>query len=57
MPISGEVVEVNAKLESNPELVNSDAYGEGWLVKISVQSPSELDRLMDAEAYKKLIGV
>ena len=56
MPISGEIIEFNAGLESNPEAVNSDAYGEGWMIKIKITNPSELDKLLDAEAYKALIG-
>ena len=49
MPISGEVVEFNEALESAPETVNSDPYGEGWMVKIKISDPSELDTLLDAE--------
>jgi glycine cleavage system H protein len=56
MPVSGKVLEVNAALEANPEFVNSDAYGKGWIVKISIDNPSELDGLLDVESYKKLIG-
>ncbi|MFT4969532.1 MAG: glycine cleavage system H protein [Chitinophagales bacterium] len=56
MPVSGEVLEFNEKLEDDPELVNSDAYGEGWLVKIKLSKPEELDGLMDAAAYKDMIN-
>lgn len=56
MPAGGEVLEVNAKLEDQPELVNSDPYGEGWIIKISVEDASELDGLMDAAAYKSFVG-
>lgn len=56
MPVSGKVLEVNPDLESNPEFVNSDPYTKGWIVKVSIDNPSELDALLDAEAYKKLIG-
>ncbi len=56
MPVSGEVLECNEKLEDDPELVNSDAYGEGWLVKIKLSKPEELDGLMDAAAYKDMIN-
>ncbi len=56
MPVSGEVLEVNPALENTPELVNKDPYGEGWMIRISVKDPSELDDLMDAEAYKKMIN-
>jgi glycine cleavage system H protein len=50
-PISGTVTEVNAALESSPELINSDPYGAGWIVKVKVKDASELDGLMDAAAY------
>jgi glycine cleavage system H protein len=56
MPISGEVVEFNTELEANPEAVNSDPYGAGWMIKVKVSNPSELDGLLSAEAYKSLIG-
>lgn len=56
MPLSGEVIEVNQLLDSNPEAVNNDPYGEGWMVKIKLSNPSELDGLMDAAAYKSLTG-
>jgi glycine cleavage system H protein len=55
-PISGTVLEVNAKLADAPETVNSDPYGDGWLVKMSVSDASEIDGLMTAEAYGELIG-
>jgi len=55
-PISGEVVEVNNELESNPQLVNKDPYGQGWMVKVKMSDPGELDALMSAEDYMKLIG-
>ncbi|MFP4619872.1 MAG: glycine cleavage system protein GcvH [Bacteroidales bacterium] len=55
MPISGEVVEVNSKLEDSPEVINKDPYGEGWLIKIKLSDQSELDDLLDASAYKELI--
>jgi glycine cleavage system H protein len=51
-PLSGEVVEVNAKVIDAPETVNDDPYGEGWLVRIRVSDPSELDSLLDANAYR-----
>ncbi|MEK9830216.1 MAG: glycine cleavage system protein GcvH [Schleiferiaceae bacterium] len=56
LPIAGEVVEVNADLDGNPEAVNSDPYGAGWMVKIKVNDASQADQLMDAEAYAALIG-
>jgi glycine cleavage system H protein len=55
MPISGEVLEVNSKLEDSPEIVNKDPYGEGWLIKIKISDQSELDDLLDASKYKELI--
>ena len=56
MPVSGEVLEVNAELEDAPELVNEDAYGKGWLIKISLTDASELEELLSAEDYQKLIA-
>jgi glycine cleavage system H protein len=55
MPISGEVAEVNSKLEDSPEIVNKDPYGEGWLIKVKIGDQSELDHLLDADKYKELI--
>lgn len=54
-PASGTVVEVNAALESSPELVNQSPYGEGWMIKIEISDPAELDSLLDAAAYAALI--
>ena len=51
MPVSGEIIEVNEALDTTPELVNSDPYGAGWMIKIRMSDPSELDELMDDEAY------
>jgi glycine cleavage system H protein len=55
-PMSGEVVEVNPQLSDNPENVNEDPYGEGWLVRVRLSDPSERDALMDAEAYTASLG-
>ncbi len=55
MPVSGEITEVNAKLEDEPDVVNKDPYNKGWMIKIKVQDTSELDQLLSAEDYKKLI--
>lgn len=55
-PLSGKVVEVNPALEDEPELVNSDAYQDGWLIKIEMSEPSQLDELLSSEDYKKQIG-
>ena len=56
LPIGGEILEVNPELEEHPELVNQDPYGKGWLVRIKPTDASELDELLDAEAYKQLIN-
>lgn len=55
MPVGGEVLEVNEALADTPELVNSDPYGEAWIVRIKMSDPSELDDLMDADAYQAYI--
>ena len=55
-PVAGEVVEVNGALDANPALVNSDPYGEGWMVKMRVAGAAALDGLMDAAAYESLVG-
>jgi len=52
-PVSGEVLEVNQALEATPELINKDAFGEGWIAKIKMDDPSELDSLMTAEGYEE----
>ena len=56
MPISGEVVEFNSELENSPELINSDPFGKGWIVKIKPSDVSELDTLMDVATYKGFVG-
>ena len=56
MPISGEVLAFNEKLGDAPELINSDPYGDGWIIKISVTDATELDSLLDAANYKELVG-
>ena len=56
MPVGGEVLEINAELEDAPELINNDPYNKGWLIKIKMSDVSELDGLLDAAAYKELIG-
>ncbi|MGB3850517.1 MAG: glycine cleavage system protein GcvH [Tunicatimonas sp.] len=56
MPISGTVLEVNPEIEGAPELVNEDPYEKGWMVKLSVKDTSELDELLDADAYQSVIG-
>lgn len=56
LPVSGEILEQNEALEDNPELVNKDPYGEGWLIKIKPENVSDVDGLLDAEAYKAVIN-
>tara|TARA_B100000508_G_C11449376_1_gene273164 strand:+ start:1086 stop:1466 length:381 start_codon:yes stop_codon:yes gene_type:complete len=56
LPLSGEIIEFNEELENEPEKVNSDPYGEGWMIKIKFSNPDEIDSLLDADAYKALIG-
>jgi glycine cleavage system H protein len=56
MPITGEVLEFNKKLDSNPELVNSDPYGDGWMIKVNIANSSELDALLSDSTYKEQIG-
>ncbi len=55
MPVNGEILEFNAELESNPEIVNKDPYGEGWIIRIRISDTAELDELLDADRYKELI--
>ena len=56
LPVSGEIVEFNEALEDEPEKVNSDPYGDGWMVKVKVSDASQLDNLLSADDYKALIG-
>ena len=56
LPSSGSVSKVNPNLNSNPEAVNSDPYGEGWMIKMRVSNPSELDELLSSEAYQQLVA-
>lgn len=55
-PLSGEIAAINADLENDPELVNTDPYGEGWMVKIKMSDPSELDTLLTAASYQEMLG-
>lgn len=55
MPISGEVLEFNDELNGNPELVNSDPYGAGWMVKVRISNSSEIDNLLDSSSYQELV--
>ena len=56
MPLSGEVIELNADLDAAPENVNNDAYGSGWMIKVNFSNAAEIDELLDAAAYKQLIN-
>ena len=56
VPLSGKVLEVNPKLNAEPELVNSDPYGDGWMIRLNIQDTAELDSLLTAEAYGELVG-
>ena len=56
MPLSGTIIEFNELLEDEPEMVNEDPYGKGWMIKIKLDNPAEASELLDAAAYKELIG-
>ena len=56
MPVNGEILEFNGDLESNPEVVNNDPYGSGWMIKVQISDMSELEELMDASAYQDIVG-
>jgi glycine cleavage system H protein len=56
MPLSGKIIEFNTALESNPEAVNKDAYGEGWMIKVEMSDESQIESLLTADGYKALIG-
>ncbi len=56
LPISGTINEVNSALEANPELVNTDPYGQGWMIKMTVDNMADVEQLMDTNAYQKLVG-
>ncbi len=56
MPLSGKIIEINPELDGTPELVNSDPYGKGWMIKISIQNAAEIDEALSAEDYKELIS-
>jgi glycine cleavage system H protein len=56
MPITGKILEVNPKIDANPELVNNDPYGDGWMIKCSIDKADELNHLLSVVDYKKLIG-
>jgi len=54
-PMSGEVIDINSELASQPEIVNEDPYGKGWMIRIKVSNPSEWDELMDATTYREYV--
>ena len=56
MPLSGEIIEFNESLEDEPENVNTDPYGDGWMIKIKISNPDEIADLLDEAAYQELIG-
>jgi len=56
MPVSGEIIEFNSGLEANPEAVNKDPYGAGWMIKVKLTNPSEVSALLDAAGYQALVG-
>ncbi|HRF26893.1 MAG TPA: glycine cleavage system protein GcvH [Ferruginibacter sp.] len=56
LPVAGTIAEVNPALEANPELVNSDPYGEGWMIKMTVNNPDDVASLMNADAYASIVG-
>ena len=56
LPVTGTITEINPELNNKPELVNSDPYGEGWMIKVKVDNPAEVDALLTAEAYSTLVG-
>ncbi len=55
-PVTGEIVEINSELQSHPEIINKDPYGNGWMVKVVVSDSAQLEALLDSQAYKSLIG-
>ncbi len=56
MPVGGEILEMNSDIESSPELVNKDPYGKGWMIRIRITDPSEIDELLGPDAYRDLVG-
>ncbi|MAV81636.1 MAG: glycine cleavage system protein H [Flavobacteriales bacterium] len=57
LPVSGKIVEVNQKIEDSPEIINEDPYNDGWIIKMEIENEEELNELLDAGAYSKLIGL
>ena len=56
LPVSGKITEMNEGLEDNPELINEDPYEKGWIIKMEIQNPAELEELLDSDSYKDLVG-
>lgn len=56
LPVNGEIIDFNEDLDTEPELINSDPYGKGWIIKVKMSNPAEAEKLLDAEAYKNFIG-
>ena len=56
LPVSGKITELNGDLEDNPELINEDPYGKGWIIKMEIEDSSELEELLNSDSYKELIG-
>ena len=56
IPVSGKIIEINEALESNPELINSNPYDEGWIIKIELSTPEEVDNLLNSKKYQELVG-
>ena len=56
LPAAGTIIEINPLLESKPELVNTDPYGEGWMIKMTLENPADFEKLMNAAAYEKMVG-
>ena len=56
LPVSGKITEMNEELEDNPELINEDPYEKGWIIKMEIQNPAELEELLDSDSYKDLVG-
>ena len=57
LPVSGKIIEVNQKIEDSPEIINEDPYNDGWIIKMEIENEKELNELLDAGAYSKLIGL
>ena len=57
LPVSGKIIEVNQKIEDSPEIINEDPYNDGWIIKMEIENEEELNELLDAVAYSKLIGL